>query len=153
LTHLIRNIQRGRWWGAILVFGVALTLLLSACGGTTSTGATSSSAPTATPAPTQPASSTATSSTPTQTVQIKIVENNGKYSFQPASVTIPKGAEIVWTNMSDAPHTVTSDSNAFTGSSTFMQNQTFKMTFNTAGTFAYHCSIHTYMKATIIVTG
>jgi plastocyanin len=152
LTHLIRNIQRGRWWGAILVFGVALTLLLAACGGTTSTAASSPSAPTATAAPTQ-APTTASTSAPTQTVQIKIVENNGKYSFQPASVTIPKGAEIVWTNMSDAPHTVTSDNNAFTGSSTFMQSQTFKMTFNTAGAFAYHCSVHPYMTGTITVTG
>jgi len=152
LTHLIRNTRYGRWWWAILVCGAALTLLLGACGGTTNTAAAQPSAPTATTAPAQ-APTTASTSAPVQTVQIKIVEKNNKYSFQPASVTIPKGAEIVWTNMSDAPHTVTSDNNAFTGSSTFMENQTFKMTFNTAGTFAYHCSVHPYMMGTITVTG
>lgn len=30
-------------------------------------------------------------------------------------------------------------------------NATFSYTFNSAGTFLYHCSIHTYMKDTIIV--
>ncbi len=29
---------------------------------------------------------------------------------------------------------------------------TFMFTFTTAGTFAYHCNIHPYMKATITVT-
>jgi plastocyanin len=85
-------------------------------------------------------------------VQVKMVETNGKYSFEPASITIPKGGQVVWTNTSDAPHTVTSDTNAFTASSNVTQNQTFMMVFNTAGTYAYHCSIHSYMKATIVVT-
>ncbi len=42
--------------------------------------------------------------------------------------------------------------NAFSTTSNLTQNQTFMFTFNTAGTFAYHCNIHTYMKATITVT-
>lgn len=85
-------------------------------------------------------------------VQVKMVEQNDQYAFQPATLTIAKGTKVTWTNTSDAPHTVTSDSNAFTASSSLQQNQTFSMTFNTAGTYAYHCSIHPYMKATITVT-
>ena len=83
---------------------------------------------------------------------MKMVEQNDQYAFQPATLTIAKGTKVTWTNTSDAPHTVTSDSNAFTASSSLQQNQTFSMTFNTAGTYAYHCSIHPYMKATITVT-
>jgi plastocyanin len=81
-----------------------------------------------------------------------MVENGGVYSFSPATLTITKGTTVTWTNKSDAPHTVTSDNNAFTGSGNLAENQTFQMTFTTAGTFTYHCAIHSYMKATITVT-
>ena len=145
--NLLRQPIRMRWlWTALsLAFGV--TLILVACGGTASTPST----PTATSSP-SPTPTTATSPTPTKVVQVKIVEKNEKYSFEPASVTIPKGAEVVWTNGTDAPHTVTSDTNAFGTTSNLTQNQTFMMLFNTAGTYAYHCNVHPYMKATIIVT-
>ncbi len=142
----------------VLLFALALvtTLLVAACGGG-SNGSTSPSA--TTPAPTAaattattPAPTTAASTTPTKVVQVKIVEKNDKYSFDPASISIPKGAEVVWTNASDAPHTVTSNDNTFKTPSNLMQHQTFKMVFNTTGTFAYHCTIHTYMKGTITVT-
>ncbi|GHO84986.1 cupredoxin domain-containing protein [Dictyobacter formicarum] len=129
---------------------VATVLLMTACdrsGSSSSGSGGSSTQPTATPTSTM-----AASKTPAKVVQVKIVEKDDKYSFDPASITIPKGAQVVWTNTSDAPHTVTSDKNAFTASSNLTQNQTFMMTFNTAGTYAYHCSIHSYMKATITVT-
>jgi len=135
----------------VLILALIATLMLAACGGETPPAASSTptAAATATSAPVTP--TTAASATPTQIIQVKIVEKNDKYSFELATITIPKGAQVVWTNTSDAPHTVTSDTSAFTGSQNFGQNQTFSMIFNTSGTFAYHCSIHTYMMATIIV--
>lgn len=72
--------------------------------------------------------------------------------FDPATLTIKKGMQVVWTNMSDAPHTVTSDNATFNTPSNLTEKQTFIFTFNTAGTFTYHCNIHPYMKATITVT-
>jgi plastocyanin len=87
--------------------------------------------------------------------EVKIVENNGKYAFSPATLTISKGTKVVWTNTSDAPHTVTSDDGKFTSSNaanSIAKNQTYSFVFNTAGTFKYHCSIHPYMTATITVT-
>lgn len=138
--------------GLITIFAL-LTLLLTACGsgGSSNSGSGGNSGgstpPTTAPTPTTPASVT-----PVKVVQVKIVEKDEKYAFDPASITLPKGAQVVWINTSDAPHTVTSDTNAFTASSTITQNQTFMMVFNTAGTYAYHCSIHSYMKATIVVT-
>ncbi len=128
----------------ILAGGV---LLLAACGDTTSTN------------PSTPTATTSNASTPTATTstgggnQVSIVENNGVYSFSPATLTITKGTTVTWTNKSDAPHTVTSDNSAFTGSGNLSESQTFQMTFTTAGTYTYHCSIHSYMKATITVTG
>jgi plastocyanin len=68
-------------------------------------------------------------------------------------VTVAKGTKVVWTNTSDAAHTITPDTaNAFTASSTVAEDQTYSFVFTTAGTFSYHCSIHSYMKATITVT-
>ncbi len=131
-TYLSFSSVRMRFFGSVLALAVAATLLLAACGGGTS------AAPTATATPTSG--------------QVKIVENNGKYAFDPATLTIKKGTQVVWTNASDAPHTVTSDTSAFNTPNQITENQTFSFTFTTAGTFAYHCEIHTYMTATITVT-
>jgi|SRR5215472_13408057 len=134
-----------------LLLAAALTLVLVACGGQTTTAAPTATtapptqAPTATPTP-------ASSPTPVAIVKVKIVEKNEKYSFSPATLTIKAGTEVVWTNSSDAPHTVTSDTSAFTASNDIAKNQTFMMIFTTPGTFKYHCSIHPYMMATITVT-
>jgi plastocyanin len=72
------------------------------------------------------------------------------YAFTPDATSVSVGDTVTWTNKSDAPHTVTSDSGAF-GSPAEQQNQTFSFTFNTPGTFAYHCNIHPYMHGTITV--
>ncbi len=67
---------------------------------------------------------------------VKIVEKDEKYTFDPT------------------PHTVTpGTAGAFTGTtSPIEKGANFMTTFATAGTFAYHCSIHPYMNATITVT-
>ena len=114
--NLLRQPIRMRWLWTALSLALGATLILVACGGTASTPST----PTATSAP-SPTPTTATSPTPTQVVQVKIVEKNEKYSFEPASVTIPQGAEVVWTNGTDASHTVTSDTNAFGTTSNLTQ--------------------------------
>ena len=141
-------------WIIALVLLASGTLLLAACGSTTST---STSTPTATtgqtPTPTATAGSTPTPTTSSggTTAQVSIV-NNGGFAFSPATLTIAKGTTVTWTNTTTAPHTVTSDNNAFTGDSDIEPSNTFQMTFNTAGTFTYHCEFHPYMKATIVVT-
>ncbi len=92
---------------------------------------------------------------PSSTTQfhIQIVNQDDQYSFVPPIAMIAKGTTVVWTNASDAPHTVTSiiGSNAL-NSPQFGPNQTFQMVFNTAGTYAYHCALHPDMEAVLIVT-
>jgi plastocyanin len=84
---------------------------------------------------------------------VKIVEANDKYAFSPATLSIKVGTQVVWTNTTDAAHTVTSDTaGVFSSPGNVTQNQTFMFAFTTPGTFAYHCNIHPYMKATITVT-
>lgn len=71
-------------------------------------------------------------------------------SFNPASLTIKVGETVTWTNKDSYAHTVTSDNGAF-DSGSINNGATFSFTFKTAGTYSYHCSIHTSMTAKIIV--
>ncbi len=73
--------------------------------------------------------------------------------FVPASLTVPVGTTVTWTSAGAPTHTSTStatppvwDSGNITG------GKSFSHTFTTAGTFAYHCKIHTFMHGTIVVT-
>src|SRR5688572_12928765 len=74
-------------------------------------------------------------------------------AFAPSAVTVTQGSTVTWTN-NDAgiPHTVTADGGAF-DSGNMTTGQTFSQTFNTAGTFAYHCNVHPQMTGTVTVTG
>ena len=82
---------------------------------------------------------------------VKIGEAGGKYHFRPVTAFVNVGGTVSWTNGSDAPHTVTSDSGTELGSATVNAGKTFSHTFAATGTFAYHCSIHSYMVARVIV--
>jgi hypothetical protein len=74
-------------------------------------------------------------------------------TFNPSAVTIAKGSTLTWSNTTGVTHTVTFD--AVTGappSDPSFASGTFTATFNTAGTFPYHCLIHgTSMSGTITV--
>jgi plastocyanin len=74
------------------------------------------------------------------------------FSFSPRSITIAKGTTVTWTNMDTAQHTVTSDSKVF-DSGFLNPGGTFQFTFDTPGTYTYHCNIHPSMTGTITVTG
>lgn len=70
------------------------------------------------------------------------------YAFNPSSITVTAGTTITWTNKDPVSHTVTSDNSLF-NSGSIGPNGTFSYTFSTAGTYPYHCSIHTYMIASV----
>src|SRR6185437_11377816 len=73
------------------------------------------------------------------------------YDFAPATLTIPVGTIVQWTNQGQDMHTTTSDSGAW-DSGTLTNGKTFSFTFTKAGTFAYHCNFHAAMHGTIVVT-
>jgi plastocyanin len=73
------------------------------------------------------------------------------FAFQPASLEVPAGTTVTWTNGGAAPHTVTADDGAF-DSGQLAPGASFSQTFDTAGTFTYHCEIHPQMTGTIVVT-
>lgn len=74
------------------------------------------------------------------------------FFFSPTPVTINVGDTVKWTNMGPTTHTSTSDTGVW-DSGNLGVGQTFSFTFNTAGTYPYHCKIHTSMHGTVIVSG
>ena len=142
-THTATRSKRlnGRAWFVLLAF--AAMIVLAACGGSTGGGST----------PTPTTGTTATPSGPTKAIAID--SSTGSFGFNPTTITITVGTTVTWTNTTGAPHTVTSDdgtsfdSNINTPISA--NGGMFSFTFTKAGTFAYHCQIHPFMKATIIV--
>jgi plastocyanin len=72
------------------------------------------------------------------------------FAFEPATVTIKAGESVTWTNQDSANHTVVADKGEFT-SGDLANGATFTFKFDTAGTYAYKCSIHPSMTGTVIV--
>lgn len=70
--------------------------------------------------------------------------------FSPSTITVTAGTTIKWTNKEGVIHTVTSDTDLF-DSGNLGVNQTFSFTFNSTGTFPYHCIHHVGMNGTVIV--
>ena len=73
------------------------------------------------------------------------------FSFSPSTLTINVGDTVIWTNQDSISHTITSDSGTELNSLQLSNGQTYSHTFNTAGTYNYHCSVHPTMKGTIVV--
>ena len=82
---------------------------------------------------------------------VSIKEANDRYSFGPGTVYVNVGESATWTNASDAPHTVTSDTGSELASENLAEDDTYDHTFNATGTFAYHCTIHPYMRGSVVV--
>jgi plastocyanin len=75
-------------------------------------------------------------------------------AFQPTVIHAKVGQTIKWTNNDTAPHNVTPTGGPkFTASSTLNPGGgTFEAKMTAAGTITYVCTIHPFMKGTIIVT-
>lgn len=87
--------------------------------------------------------------------------------FDPVSLTVPRGATVVWHNVSQEPHTATDDPSKAQqaadaslppgaqpwDSGTIPPGQNFSHTFETPGTYQYFCIPHESlgMRGTIVV--
>ena len=83
-----------------------------------------------------------------ETAEVKI----DNFSFGPATLTVPVGTNVTWTNRDDIPHTVvsTDDPKAFK-SKVLDTDEKFSFTFNKVGTYPYFCSIHPKMTGKVVV--
>ena len=72
------------------------------------------------------------------------------FSFGPATLTVPVGTTVTWTNRDDIPHTVVSTDKVFK-SKVLDTDEKFSFTFAKAGTYPYFCSIHPKMTGKVVV--
>ena len=73
------------------------------------------------------------------------------FAFVPATLTVPVGGTVTWTNQDQEPHTVVAGDGSFR-SPGLGTDATYSYTFPTAGSFDYTCSIHPFMHGTVVVT-
>jgi plastocyanin len=72
------------------------------------------------------------------------------FAFNPTPLNVAVGTTVTWTNSDGAAHTTTSDAGTW-DSGALSNGGKFSFTFTQAGTYTYHCAIHTFMKGTIVV--
>jgi plastocyanin len=72
------------------------------------------------------------------------------FKYKPVTVTVKKGGRVRWTNSDTAAHTATADDRSF-DTQTIDKGKARMVAMTTAGTFAYHCDFHPFMKATVVV--
>lgn len=114
---------------------------LAACGG----GGDQGSGDTCTPKGGAPSGTTAA-----QTVQV-VSDPTTTGAFQPKTLTVKKGDSVEW-DWTDqgVSHTVTAEDGSFDSGLCAAGNK-FVVTFNTAGTFNYKCTIHAQMTGSLTV--
>ena len=77
------------------------------------------------------------------------------FGFKPQTLEVAVGVRVRWDNEDEIQHTVTADADsgaapAFDGVMAG-KGQSFSVTFDRAGTYAYHCARHTFMRGEIRV--
>jgi plastocyanin len=138
-------------------FMLVVSVAVVACGSTAATATpaapASSAPPSSSPAAETPTPAEATptpEASPSGSVQDAVTISG--FAFSPASITVPVGTKVTWTNQDTATHNIISDDGSTFSSPGVPNGGTFSFTFTAAGTFAYHCGIHPSMKGTVIVT-
>ena len=98
----------------------------------------------------QPKESTNSPANASATDEVEIED----FAFQPSAITVKKGTTVTWTNKDNVQHSIVPDtqSNAFDGSELLTKDESYSFTFNTPGTYPYHCGPHPNMKGTVVVT-
>ncbi len=71
-------------------------------------------------------------------------------SYSPATITIPAGTAVRFTNNDSINHSASGDDNSW-GTGTLAAGKHFSRYFKVPGTYTYTCSYHPNMKGTIIV--
>lgn len=105
----------------------------------------------ATEAPTaaQTEAPSATTAPAAAEAQAAVTINN--FAFAPQMLKVKVGTTVTWTNQQGTTHTTTSDTGVW-DSGNLAHGKSFSFTFTKAGTFPYHCAIHSSMTGTIEVT-
>jgi plastocyanin len=131
----------------VLGLSAVLSLALAACGSSAASVAPSAAPSAAASAPAASAAAACAESGAAGTVKVSIKD----FAFNPAAITAKVGDVITFTNGDTAGHTATlDDGSCFTP--TIAPSKSDGLTFTAAGTYTFHCAIHSSMKGTITVS-
>jgi plastocyanin len=72
------------------------------------------------------------------------------FTFKPEVLTIKPGTTVTFVNHDDIPHSIVETSGKFK-SKVLDTDESFKMTFEIAGTIGYFCGLHPHMTGRIVV--
>lgn len=86
-----------------------------------------------------------------QTGEVKM--DIADFAFTQKTLKVKKGTKVTWTNQDSARHDVMPDqeSDGFMGSELLSKGESYSYTFDTPGSYEYHCTPHPYMKAKVEV--
>ena len=98
--------------------------------------------------PSTPSGGTGATGIPVSIVRNASVLTNTAYAPNPIAIGV--GETITWINNDSEAHTSTGDDGSW-NSGTIAAGASFSRTFPSAGTFAYHCTIHPNMIGTVTV--
>jgi plastocyanin len=73
------------------------------------------------------------------------------FTFAPATLKVPVGTTITWTNDDDIPHLVVEKEGAFS-SEALDTGDSYSWQATAVGTVEYYCALHPHMTGKIIVT-
>lgn len=104
---------------------------------------------TASTTPTENSTNKQSSNTATSTNAVEIKN----FSFTPGTIKVKVGETVTWTNQDSAEHSVIADNESADAprSELLAKGESYSFSFKKAGTYAYHCGAHPYMKATVTV--
>jgi len=71
-------------------------------------------------------------------------------AFSPNRLLVSAGATVEWTNRDPVEHSVTADDGSW-DSGSIAPGGTWRHTFTTPGTYAFHCTPHPYMTGAVVV--
>jgi plastocyanin len=130
-------------------------LVLGGCGSSSGSGASTSVSQPSSSDTTTTATSTTTGAAKTSGLAaggtIKVTMKN--LTFAPKAINVKVGDRIVFVNDDTPPHNVTWVSGPkFNASPTLDTGAKFTVSFSQPGVVHYYCSIHPFMKGTILVT-
>ena len=133
---------------SILVALACTDALAAACSSDSkTTTASSSSTPTASSA--SSGSGSSSSSAPaTGGTEVTIKD----FKFAPDTLEVKVGSKVTFKNADGQQHTATSDDSGAFDAGAVDPGGSKDVTFDKAGTFAYHCSFHPFMHGTIEVS-
>ena len=134
--------MRQRTSGPLLALAVLVIAILGACGGDSDTAGAAGATDGA-------AKACAAGEGTTHTVDI------GAFLFEPTPLAVERCDSVVWMNAHDQSHTSTGDGEQkwSTGNIAPGSTSAEPVRFETAGSFAYICALHPFMKGAVTVAG